>query len=99
MRYVVIAKYCDELESLLGVYGSCKKAYGAVMLDCLENLDRIKENIKRTETVEMTIDSHEDDANYAFMDVIARYSETSFNSAYEHFYRIFFERDDENGNR
>lgn len=91
-RYVVIENHEGD-EWMLGVYDNYEQAYGAVLLDCLEELDDLNDNIRGNKNQStMTISSRLDSFSGAYMEINATYSETSHNLEIQVSYRIFFEK-------
>lgn len=94
-RYVVIENHGGD-EWMLGIYDNHEQAYGAVLLDCLKELDDLNANIGYDEKPsEMTISSRLDAFYGEYVEINATYSKTSNNSEFDVSYRIFFEKDGE----
>lgn len=91
-RYVVIENH-DGDEWMLGVYDTYEQSHGAVLLDCLKELDDLNNSIRGDEKPStMTISSRLDAFYGAYMEINATYSKTSHNLEFEVSYRIFFEK-------
>lgn len=92
-RFAVIHNHLGD-EWMIGIYDDYEKAYGAVLIDCLHELDSLNDSLNYNEKqCEMTLRSHEDDFGGYFMEIAAKFSATRNNSEIEVFYRIFFERE------
>ena len=96
-KFVVIHNHLGD-EWLIGVYDDYEKAYGAILLDCLHELDSLNGELKYNEKqCEMVLSSRIDNFGGYYMEIIAKFSATRNNSEIEVYYRVFFDRESVNG--